>query len=183
MNVKKINLDVNKWIYFELEKTNTEVQKNILNFRFDEAAKVIYQFVWHSYCDWYIEFLKPVFDSKVKKNLNETRAFAAYIQSSILVMLHPFIPFFTEKIWLDLKLDKSLNSPLMYKNWELPFKCNSSFKKSYKKIDWLIDLIGSIRSTKVELGVSPGAFIDISIEDLTNFKKDIIISNLGVFKR
>ncbi len=183
MSIKKVNLDVNKWIYFELEKTNAEIQKYILNFRFDEAARVIYQFVWHSYCDWYIEFLKPVFDTKVKKNIDETRAFAAYIQSCILVMLHPFIPFFTEKIWLDLKLDKSLKSPLMYKNWVLPFKCNSSFKKSYKKIDWLIDLIGSIRSSKVELGVSPGAFIDISIEDLTVFTKDIIINNLDVFKR
>jgi len=183
ISIKNINLDVNKWIYYELEKTNNEAQKHILNFRFDEAAKIIYQFVWHTYCDWYIEFLKPVFDTKNKKNLDETRAFAAYIQSCILVMLHPFIPFFTEKIWLDLKLDKSLKSPLMYKNWELLFKSNSSFKKSYKKIDWLIELIGAIRSTKVELDVLPGSYIDISIEDLTNYKKEIIISNLSVFKR
>jgi len=68
LNVKKINLDVNKWIYFELVKTNNEAKKYISNFRFDEAARVIYQFVWHSYCDWYIEFLKPIFDTKNKKN-------------------------------------------------------------------------------------------------------------------
>ncbi len=61
LNVKKANLDVNKWIYFELVKTNFEAKKHISNFRFDEAARVIYQFVWHSYCDWYIEFLKPYF--------------------------------------------------------------------------------------------------------------------------
>jgi len=64
VNLKKISLDVNKWIYFELFKTNKEAKKHISNFRFDEAARIIYQFVWHSYCDWYIEFLKPIFYSK-----------------------------------------------------------------------------------------------------------------------
>ena len=66
-NTKKTNLDVNKWIYFELVKTNNKAKKYISNFRFDEAARVIYQFVWHSYCDWYIEFLKPIFDTNNKK--------------------------------------------------------------------------------------------------------------------
>ena len=71
LNIKKINLDINKWMYFELYKASEEVQKHILNFRFDEAAKTIYQFVWHYYCDWYIEFLKPIFDSKSGKNIKE----------------------------------------------------------------------------------------------------------------
>tara|TARA_B110000438_G_scaffold221052_1_gene214240 strand:- start:5 stop:2650 length:2646 start_codon:yes stop_codon:yes gene_type:complete len=183
LNIKKINLDVNKWIYFELVKINNLAQKHIENFRFDEAAKTIYQFVWHSYCDWYIEFLKPIFDSKKKKHLNETRAFAAFIQSSILVMLHPFIPFFTDKVWLDLKLDVNLKTPLMYKDWKLPNKPNLNFKKSYQKIDWLIQLITNIRSTKADLDISPGSFIDISIFDLKRNKKEIINRNLSVFKR
>jgi valyl-tRNA synthetase len=181
--VNQISLDVNKWIYFELLKTNDAAIKYIKNFRFDEAAKVIYQFVWHSYCDWYIEFLKPVFDSKHKKNLIEARAFAAYIQSSILILLHPFIPFFTEKVWLDLKLNANLKTPLMYKDWDLPAKSNINVKKSYKKIDWLIQLITSIRSTKADLDISPGSFIDISTEALKIDKKDIINSNLSLFKR
>jgi len=182
LNINKTVLDVNKWIYFELVKTNYNAQKHLKNFRFDEAAKIIYQFVWHSYCDWYIEFLKPVFATNIKQNLNETRAFAAYIQSSILVMLHPFVPFFTEKIWLDLKLNTKLKTPLMYKDWNLPAKVSPSFKKSYQKIDWLIQLITSIRSTKAELEVSPGSLIDISIEDLKKDKKNIINNNLNVFK-
>jgi valyl-tRNA synthetase len=127
--------------------------------------------------------LKPIFDSKSKSNLQETRAFADYIQANILVMLHPFIPFFTEKLWLDLKLDKNLKTPLMYKDWILPFKTNNSFKKSYQKVDWLIQLVTSIRSTKVDLDVSPGAFIDISVEDLSINKSNIIKDNIEVFKR
>ena len=105
------------------------------------------------------------------------------MQSSILIMLHPFIPFFTEKISLDLKLEKKFKTPLMYRNWALPVKTNIKFKKSYQKIDWLIQLITNIRSTKVDLNVSPGSFIDISLEDLKKDKKDIINNNLNVFKR
>ena len=105
LNIKKVNLDVNKWIYFELVKTNKTAIKHIENFRFDEAARVIYQFVWHSYCDWYIEFLKPIFDSKNTKYIDESRNMLAFVQSNILILLHPFIPFFTENVWLDLKFN------------------------------------------------------------------------------
>ena len=182
-NSKKIKLDINKWIYFELFKTNKAVKLHISNFRFDEAAKTIYQFVWHSYCDWYIEFLKPIFDIKEKNSIKESRNFSSLIQSNILVMLHPFVPFLSEKLWLDLKLDKKNKSPLMYKSWNLPFKQDPSFKKSHAKIDWLIKLISSIRSSKIDLEVSPGSYIDISLEGIKKDKIKIINNNLTVFKR
>ena len=180
--IKFFRLDVSKWIYFEIAKTSNEVQKHISNFRFDEASKILYQFVWHTYCDWYLEFLKPIFDSDNKINLKESRNIASFIQYNILIMLHPFIPFFTEKVWLDLKLNKKLKTPLMQKKWDMPFKPDSSFKKSYEKIDWIIKLITSIRSTKVDLDVVPGDFIDISTHELNKKKKNIINDNLSVFK-
>ena len=180
-NIKKINLDVNKWIYFELVKTNKEAKKHILNFRFDEAARVIYQFVWHSYCDWYIEFLKPIFYSKNKKNMEESRNISAFVQSNILILLHPFIPFFTEKVWQDFKFNNYFKASLMFKDWEI--KPHSTFGKNHNKIDWLIELVTSIRSTKVELNVPPGSFIDISIAEVGYNKRSIIDDNLSVFKR
>jgi len=181
LNIKKVNLDVNKWIYLELVKTNKSVIKHIENFRFDEAARVIYQFVWHSYCDWYIEFLKPIFDSKDKRNHEESRNLSAIIQSNILILLHPFIPFFTEKVWQDFKFGNYFKKPLMFKDWNI--KSQSSFNKSYSKIYWLIDLVTNIRSTKVNLGVSQGSFIDVSTIELSSSKKNIINDNLNVFKR
>ncbi len=183
IKVKDIKLDINKWIYFELVKTSNEVQKNISNFRFDEASKVLYQFVWHTYCDWYLEFLKPILDSSNGVKLKECRNIAGYIQYNILIMLHPFIPFLTEKVWLDLKLNKKLKTPLMQKDWNLSIKPNSIFKKSFEKIDWITKFISSIRSTKVDLDVSPGDFIDISVHELDKKKRIIIEDNQAVFKR
>ena len=181
INIKNIKLDVNKWIYFELEKTNRDAQKHIQNFRFDEAAKIIYQFVWHSYCDWYIEFLKPIFDSKDKKNIEESRNICSFVQSNIMVLLHPFIPFFTEKVWQEFKFKNYFKSSLMLKNWDL--KHHSQFKNSHGKIDWLIKIVTSIRSTKVDLSVPQGTFIDISVDELKSKKSKIIHDNSAVLKR
>jgi len=180
-NIKKTKIDVNKWIYFELVKTNNEAKRYISNFRFDEASRVIYQFVWHSYCDWYIESLKPIFDSKNEKNIEESRNMSAFIQSNILILLHPFIPFFTERVWQDFKFNKYFKMPLMFKDWDI--KSQSTFSKSYKKIDWLLELVTSIRSTKVDLNISPGSFINISTNELNSDKITIINDNLSVFKR
>jgi len=180
-NINKTHLDINKWIYFELVNTNIKAKKYIENFRFDEASRVIYQFVWHSYCDWYIEFLKPIFGSKDEKNLEESRNMLSFVQSNILILLHPFIPFFTEKVWQDFKFSNYFKKPLMFKNWDI--KPKSTFKKSYTKIDWLIDLVSNIRSAKVDLNVSPGAFIDISTSELNSNKVSLINDNLSVFKR
>ena len=180
-NINKTYLDINKWIYFELVNTNIKSKKYIENFRFDEAARVIYQFVWHSYCDWYIEFLKPIFESKNKKNLEESRNMLSYVQSNILILLHPFIPFFTEKVWQDFKFSNYFKTSLMFKSWDIKHK--KVFNKSYSKIDWLIDLVSNIRSTKVNLNVSPGSFVDICTSELSSKKVSLINDNITVFKR
>jgi valyl-tRNA synthetase len=106
---------------------------------------------------------------------------SAFVQANILILLHPFIPFFTEKVWLDFKFNDHFKTSLMFKNWDL--SKHSNFKKSYNKIDWLINLVTSIRSTKVDLNVSPGSFIEISTNELNSEKKSIINDNLSVFKR
>jgi len=180
-NIKKTKLDINKWIHFKLIKTNEEAKKHILNFRFDEAARVIYQFVWHSYCDWYIEFLKPIFDSKNSKNVEESRNMSAFIQANILALLHPFIPFFTEKVWQDFRFTHYFKTPLMFKDWNI--EKQTKFKKSHDKIDWLINVVTNIRSTKVDLNITPGSFIDISLSELTPNRMSIINDNLSLFKR
>ena len=69
----KLTVNINKWICSEFYKTKDNIQKNIKDYRFDEAAKNAYQFVWHSYCDWYLELSKTILFSDNKKDILETR--------------------------------------------------------------------------------------------------------------
>ena len=176
----KISININKWIYSELIETKNIVEKNIKDYRFDEAARNVYQFVWHSYCDWYVELSKTILYSKDQKAIKEVREVSSYIFKQILILIHPFIPFVTEEIWLKNKLDNSKKNFLMLTNWP---KGKAKKDKNFKEVKKMINMISEIRSFKNELKVSPGSFIDISIEKVKNksfFKEnDIILKRLG----
>ena len=105
---------------------------------------------------------------------------SAYIFKQILVILHPFIPFVTEKIWLKNKLDKFKDNYLMYTNWP-----SGKIKKdqSMKDVEKIINIITEIRSFKNELNVSPGSFIDISINKINKKNKSLMIKNEIILKR
>ena len=82
INLTSIKLPINHWIYNEFINTQNLITKNIEIFRFDEAARYAYKFVWHSYCDWYLEFLKPIFNSKNKNEIKEAKAFSSFMTVS-----------------------------------------------------------------------------------------------------
>ena len=182
INTKKIKLKVNQWIYAEFEKTTNLVNKHIKDFRFDEASKIIYNFVWGSYCDWYLEFLKPIFNSKDKKSREEAATFASFMFMNVLKLLHPFIPFFTEHMWQDNKFDRSFKSDLISSSWPVPKKIQS-FNKSSKEIESLIEIVKSIRSTKVQLNIIPKEYCDIIFFNESKRIKKIINNNLEIIKQ
>ncbi len=171
-NKPKISININKWIYTQLLETKINIEKNIKTYRFDEAAKICYQFVWHSYCDWYLELSKTILYSRDKKSIKEIREVSSYIFKEVLILMHPFIPFVTEEIWLKNKLDKSNKSYLMYSNW---ITGNYKKGKEFKEVEKIINIISQIRSFKNELNVSPGSFIDISLSKIN-------INNKSFFK-
>ena len=176
----KISININKWIYAELLETKKNVEKNIKDYRFDEAARNSYQFVWHSYCDWYLEFIKTILYSNDKKSIKEVREVSSYIFKEILILMHPFIPFVTEEIWLKNKLDNSKKNYLMFANW-----ISGSFKKDkhYKDVKKIINIISQIRSFKNELNVSPGSFVDISLSKINSNNKTFFKRNNTVLKK
>ena len=174
---QSIKLPINQWIYKELIKTQNLVSKNLEIFRFDEAAKNVYQFVWHSYCDWYLEFLKPIFNSKNKLELQEARYFAPFIMANILKMLHPFIPFFTESVWSKNNYKKVFKTNLILSEWP-NYKTISRFNKNHSDINDLIEFISNIRSTKAELKVTPKLYCDIFFLEKSSKLKSIINKNL-----
>ena len=182
INLKRIKLPVNQWIYNEFAETQNQVSKHIENFRFDEASRVIYKFVWHSYCDWYLEFLKPIFNSKNKSNIEEVRNFSSYMMSSILKALHPFIPFFTETLWKNNKYNKFFNSPLVQTDWS-EIRNKTTFNKNHRVIEEIMEIISNIRSTKSELNIKPKLFCDIIFPDKSKGIKKLIYKNIEIIKQ
>jgi valyl-tRNA synthetase len=176
----KTKININKWIYSELLETKNIVKKNIKDYRFDEASRHAYQFVWHSYCDWYLELSKTILYSGDKTSIKEIREMASFVFKEILVLMHPFIPFVTEEIWLKNKLDNSGKNYLMLSNW---ITGNIKKDSDFKQVEKVIDIISQIRSFKNELNVSPGSFIDISLGKINKKNKAFFKDNKVLLKK
>ena len=176
----KLKVNINKWIYSELLKTSNIVKKNIDDYRFDEAAKNAYHFAWHTYCDWYLELSKTILYSNNNKAKVEVKEVSSFIFSQILVMLHPFIPFVTEKIWLTNKFDKNGKNFLMLSNW---ISGKSKKDSNYDQVNKIIDIVSNLRSFKNELNVSPGSFVDISIHNIKKNNKSFVLNNDVIIKK
>ena len=181
-NLDKIKLPINHWIFNEFIETQNKVTQNIENYRFDEAARLIYKFVWHSYCDWYLEFLKPVFNSQNKNEISEAKIFSSFMLANILKMLHPFIPFFTESLWFKNKFNNFFNSNLIVAQWP-DHKKQNQFKKNQNNINNLIELISNIRSTKAELNITPKLYCNIVFLEESKKLKLLIKQNMSLIKQ
>ncbi|MDB0029223.1 valine--tRNA ligase [Candidatus Pelagibacter ubique] len=175
-----LSININKWIYSELIETKNKIEKNLKDYRFDEAAKNAYQFTWHSYCDWYLELSKTILFSEDEKAKDEVKQVSAYVFRQILIILHPFIPFVTEEIWLNNKFDNSGKDFLMLANWPSGELESDSSNNQVKKI---ISIVSELRSFKNELSVSPGSFIDISIETVSKKEQSFFINNEIILKK
>ncbi len=182
INLNSIKLPINQWIFNEFIKTQNLVSKNIEIFRFDEAAKHAYQFVWHSYCDWYLEFLKPILNSNNKKEINEAKAFSSFIMANILKILHPFIPFFTETVWSINKYKGTFKQHLISSNWP-NLKSLKKFNKNQNDINSIVEIITNIRSTKAELKITPKLFCDISFSKKSEKLEKLINNNFYLIKQ
>ena len=156
---KNVKMELNKWIISKADDATAEVTKNLNDFRFSDAANTVYQFVWGTFCDWFIELSKPVFYGSDDKQKQETRSTAAYVLDRILVILHPFMPFITTEIW-----NKTANRSvkLIHAPWP---KVEAKVSKQ-NAIDWAIDLISSVRSLRSDLNLPAGAKPHLFLKDL-----------------
>ena len=163
---------VNKWIIGEVVETVAALDQALADLRFDAAANAIYHFVWDQFCDWYIELIKGNFDA-------ETKAVAGWVLDQILVMLHPFMPFVTEELWS--KLGDRADYPLITAQWPQPGAAVDAAAKA--EVDWLIALIGNLRTAKNELGIAPGAKLDAFLPDPSDATRGIITRNPAAIER
>ena len=155
----KVKSAVNKWIIAKAKQASKEVTDNLNSFRFSDAANAVYQFVWGSFCDWYIEMIKPILYSDNQEEKAETRASFAWVLKRILIILHPFMPFITTELWNNLvKSDVKLINYL----WPQAEEIDAT---ALNDIDWVIDLVTEIRSLRAEMNLPAGAKLTIYLKD------------------
>ncbi|MGV1821132.1 valine--tRNA ligase [Agrobacterium tumefaciens] len=149
------SLTINRWILTELANTARDVTAALENFRFNDASGILYRFVWNQFCDWYLELLKPVFGGEDEAAKAESQACAAYVLDEIYKLLHPFMPFMTEELWAHTAGEGEERADLLcLTDWPTPeFRDDAAAAE----INWLIDLVSGIRSTRAEMNVPPGA--------------------------
>jgi len=173
---------LNRWIAHETARATREVTEAIEAYRFNDAAGIMYRFVWNIYCDWYLELAKPVLlgpDSPAKA---ETLASIAWARDEILKLLHPFMPFLTEELWavtakrdgllalaewplepaMPLMIEESIpGDPLAMPLIIPPEVEQFSDPEAESEIGWLVELISSIRSVRAEMNIPPATLFPL----------------------
>ena len=153
-------LPVNRWIVGETVRTVQSLDLALADYRFDESTNIVYHFVWDSFCDWYLELIKPVLSGE-SQQAEETRKVAAWVLDQILVMLHPFMPFITEELWHAMG---KRPYELILAKWPIA-DARALDPTAGAEIDWLIRLVSGIRTARSELSVPPGAKLVLHVRD------------------
>ncbi|MEQ9042271.1 MAG: valine--tRNA ligase [Alphaproteobacteria bacterium] len=155
---------VNKWIVGEAARSAAEITTAIEAYRFNDAAGAAYRFVWNVFCDWYLEFIKPLLMGDDEAAKAETRATAAWALDQILLVLHPFMPFVTEELWQRTgEQGPKRETMLVTAQW--PVMTGLGDPASDREMDWVIRFISEVRSVRAEMNVPAGAKIELLIKD------------------
>ena len=168
INDKSILLrETDKWIISKLNKTISDVNNAYDQYKLNESIKIVYDFVWSDFCDWYIEFSKARFYGDDQIDKESAMAVSVYVLKSILKLLHPYAPYITEEIWS--MIQKENNQFIMHSQWPEADKNKISIKIE-NEIQIIMDVISSIRVIKTNLTISPSKNISIILrgsEDIT----------------
>ena len=145
---------VNRWIAGDTARTEALVHKALDEYKFNEAAAALYQFVWNVFCDWYLELIKPILNGTDEAAKAETRATTAWVMEQILLLLHPFMPFVTEELW---QQTAKRSQWLIASDW--PSYRGLGDPAADAEMEWVIRFISEVRSVRAEMNVPAGAKI------------------------
>ncbi len=165
------------WILNRLAITAQGINKELSEYRFNDAASKIYHFIWHEFCDWYIEIVKPVLykgDDEAKKVIVNCLFF---ILDNILRMLHPFMPFITEEIWNSIYADKTSIMTSAYPS-EFPF-----YTDAEELMSFFIDAVSGIRHIRGELNINPSLEIIAGIKTLSQKAEIVLRENISAIMK
>ena len=172
-------LTVNRWILGELSLAAQAVDAALEGFRFNDAAGAAYQFVWGTFCDWYLEFTKPVLSGEDEAAKAETRAVTAYVIREVLRLLHPMMPFVTEELWE--KLGHGAGGMLVLSSWtaagDLPRDAAAK-----AEMDWVVRAVTEIRTLRSEMNVPNAARLRLGVRDASDEVRARIARHDGVMR-
>ncbi|MFD0917461.1 valine--tRNA ligase [Pseudahrensia aquimaris] len=176
-DVRESKQQLNRWILTEFGKAVDEVTEAIEKLRFNDAAAAAYRFTWNTFCDWYLELLKPVFGGEDEAAKAESQAVAAHVLDGIYKLLHPFMPFMTEELWAS---TASRDSLLCHADWP---SAELRDDAAADEINWLIDLVSQVRSVRSEMNIKPSLQMQLEVVNASEETKARLARNDGAIKR
>jgi valyl-tRNA synthetase len=170
----KVTHTVNRWIVGETAQACLDITGALETLRFNDAASRAYHFVWDIYCDWYLEFIKPLLNGTDEGAKAEARMTAAWVRDTVLKLLHPFMPYITEELWARTVEHLTPRKTLLIeaewpKGLELLPWDNAG---ALPEMRWVIDLVQGIRSIRSEMNVPPSAKIALVLKDASAETKE-----------
>lgn len=156
-----VKQQVNQWIVAETAAVAADVTKALEELHFNDAAGSAYHFVWDVFCDWYLEFAKPLFQGSDEAAKAETRATTAWVRDQILKLLHPFMPYITEELWARTEVPEAPRGSLLIEAAWPDLSTLPAFTEAAAEMRWVIELIAGTRSVRAEMNVPASAKIDL----------------------
>lgn len=151
-DIKKCKLtSADKWIITKLNKTVKEVTLNMEKYEMGVALAVLYDFVWSDFCDWYIELTKPVLYGEDDKKSSDTVSVLVYVLEKTVKLLHPFVPFITEKIYKNIPFAKG---SIMVSDFPR-YNTKLNYFSAFKEIESVKEVIKLVRNVKAKAGAAP----------------------------
>ncbi|RKX29213.1 MAG: valine--tRNA ligase [Candidatus Zixiibacteriota bacterium] len=169
-----------RWILSRLERTIETVDKEFNEFHLSNAAKILYGFVWNDYCSWYIELIKP--DVQGEPIREGSLNVATYVLWKIISLLHPFVPFITEHISLNLKgLDETSKTTILSYPWPT---ADGHFRNDELEHDLnqIQTVVTAVRSVRAELNVPPGRKSDLYVRVDNKAFSDLLQNHIEYFR-
>ncbi|CAH9017952.1 valine--tRNA ligase [Candidatus Nitrosacidococcus sp. I8] len=155
-----------QWIYSRFQLTIQQVTDSFATYRFDHGAQALYDFTWNEYCDWYLEFAKPILNSPETSEVQKqgTRQTLIEILETLLRLLHPIIPFITEEIWQQVSPLSTHQGETIMKQSYPTANPNQINQNAIEEINWVIAFITEVRSIRSQMNVSPNKQVPILLQ-------------------
>jgi valyl-tRNA synthetase len=170
-----------RWILSELQQTTRTITEHIEKYRFDIAAKAMYEFTWHEYCDWYLELSKPLLFSKTATDAEKrgTRHTLVTVLETLLRLMHPVMPFITEEIWQQIAPLAGKSSPTIQLLDYPEYEADKVDETAISDIAWLKSLVLGVRKIRGEMNIAPGKPLPILLANWSKQDQERFERNKG----